>query len=104
MADENTTLSGWRYWIEAPSVFPKQGDVGDDFTVGMLVLRPVEGDDVCIELCPGFASGQAAQGELRQRIGEVVGDVEESQEIFDSTTFVMPDLIQMRSTLWQAIA
>ena len=101
MEDENTTLSGWRYWIAAPSVLPSEDD---DPSVGTLVLRPVEGDDIGIELCPGYASGQAAQHELRQRIGEVVGDAEESQEIFDSTTFVMPDLIQMRSSLWQAIA
>ena len=101
MRDENTTPSGWRYWIEAPSVFPSNAD---DPSLGTLVLRPIEGDDVCIELCPGYASGQAAQDELRRRIGEIVGDAEESQEIFDSTTFVMPDLIEMRSTFWQAIA
>ena len=101
MEDENTTLSGWRYWIEAPSVFPGKGD---DPAVGTLVLRPVEGADICIDLCPGYAPGQAAQDELRSRIGEVVGDAEESQEIFDSTTFVMPDLIEMRSTLWRDIA
>ena len=101
MEGENTTLSGWRYWIEAPSVFPTEAD---DPSLGTLVLRPVEGEDICIELCPGYASGQAAQDELRRRIGEVVGDAEESQEIFDSTTFVMPDLIEMRSTLWRAIA
>ena len=101
MQDENTTLSGWRYWIEAPSVFP---DEAEDPAVGTLVLRPVEGDDCCIELCPGYAHGQAAQDELRQRIGEIVGDVEETQEIFDSTTFVMPDLVEMRSTLWQDTA
>ena len=100
MEDENTTLSGWRYWIEAPRVFPSEADL----SLGALVLRPVEGEDICIELCPGYASGQAAQDELRRRIGEVVGDAEESQEIFDSTTFVMPDLIEMRSTLWRAIA
>jgi hypothetical protein len=99
MEDENTTLSGWRYWIEAPSVFPN-----DDVAVGTLVLRPVEGQDVCIDLCPGYDSGQAAQDELRRRIGEVVGDAEESQEIFDSTTFVMPDLVASRSALWQEIA
>lgn len=101
MGQENITLSGWRYWIEAPSVFPSESH---DPSLGTLVLRPVEGEDVCIELCPGYASGQAAQDELRRRIGEIVGDAEESQEIFDSTTFVMPDLIAMRSTLWQAIA
>ena len=73
-------------------------DRGRRSSLGTLVLRPVEGEDICIELCPGYASGQAAQDELRRRIGEVVGDAEESQEIFDSTTFVMPDLIEMRST------
>jgi len=101
MGDENRTLSGWGYWIEAPSVFPNEDD---DPSVGTLVLRPVEGEDIGIDLCPGYASGQAAQDELRNRIGEIVGDAEESQEIFDSTTFVMPDLIEMRSTLWQDIA
>jgi hypothetical protein len=101
MGDESTTLSGWRYWIEAPRVFLGEAD---DPSLGTLVLRPIEGDDICIELCPGYASGQAAQDELRQRIGDVVGDAEESQEIFDSTTFAMPDLIAKRSTLWQAIA
>ena len=104
MEDENATPSGWRYWVEAPSVFPAHVDAGDDLAVGTLVLRPVEGDDLSIDLCPGYAHGQAAQDELRSRIGEVVGDAEESQEIFDSTTFVMPDLIEMRSTLWRAIA
>ena len=104
MEDENTTPSGWKYWVEAPSVIPAHVDSGDDLAVGTLVLRPVEGDDLSIDLCPGYAPGQAAQDELRSRIGEVVGDAEESQEIFDSTTFVMPDLIEMRSTQWRAIA
>jgi hypothetical protein len=71
---------------------------------GTLVLRLIEGDDVSIDLCPGYAFGQAAQEGLRRRIGEVVGDAEESEDIFDSTTFVMPDLIAMRSTLRRDIA
>ena len=62
--------------------------------IGTLVLRPIEGEDIAIELCPGYAAGQAAQEELRLRIGEVVGDAEESQEIFDSASFVLPDLIE----------
>jgi len=47
--------------------------------------------------------GQAAQ-ELRLRTGEVVGDAEESQEIFDSASFVLPDLIEGRSTRSQRVA
>ena len=82
-------------------MFPGEAE---DLSVGTLVLRPLEGEDVSIELCPGYASGQAAQEELRQRIGEIVGDAEESEDIFDSTTFVMPDLIAMRSTLRRDIA
>jgi hypothetical protein len=101
MEGESTTRSGWRYWIEAPRVFPGEAD---DLSVGMLVLRPIEGEDVSIELCPGYASDQAAQEDLRQRIGAVVGDAEESEDIFDSTTFVMSDLIAMRSTLRRDIA
>ena len=42
--------------------------------------------------------------ELRLRIGEVVGDAEESQEIFDSASFVLPDLIEGRSTRSQRVA
>jgi hypothetical protein len=56
--------------------------------------------------CSGFGArkaGQAAQ-ELRLRIGEVVGDAEESQEIFDSASFVLPDLIEGRSTRSQRVA
>ncbi|MGB7803986.1 MAG: hypothetical protein WBM72_00125 [Actinomycetota bacterium] len=68
------------------------------------MLRPVEGEDIAIELCPGYAAGQAAQEELRLRIGEVVGDAEESQEIFDSASFVLPDLIEARSTRSQRVA
>ena len=82
-------------------MFPGEAD---DATLGTLVLRPVEGDDLCIDLCPGYAAGEAAQDELRRRIAEVVGDAEESRLIFDSTSFVLPDLIASRSTLWQAIA
>lgn len=96
-----TTPSGWRYWIEAPDVF--RGGVGDPI-IGTLVLRPVEGEDIAIELCPGYAAGQAAQEELRLRIGEVVGDAEESQEIFDAASFVLPDLIEARSTRSQRVA
>lgn len=88
------TLSGWQYWIEAPSAFRREIV---DPVIGTLVLRPVEGDDIAIELCPGYAPGQAAQDELRLRIGEAVGDSEESQEIFDFTSFVLPDLIAARS-------
>ena len=63
-----STPSGWRYWIEAPSAFRRE--VADP-VIGTLVLRPVEGDDIAIELCPGYAAGQAAQDELRLRIREV---------------------------------
>ena len=59
---------------------------------------------MCIDLCPGYASGQAPRMNCGDRIGEVVGDAEESQEIFDSTTFVMPDLVASRSALWQETA
>jgi len=100
MEDENTTTSGWRYWIEAPSLFRDS----DDPAVGALVLRSPRDEDICIDLCPGHAHGQAAQEDLRRRIIEIVGDPEESREIFDSTEFVLPDLIAMRSTLWQNIA
>ena len=96
-----TTPSGWRYWIEAPDVFRGEGGIR---SIGTLVLRPVEGEDIAIELCPGYAAGQAAQEELRLRIGEVVGDAEESQEIFDSASFVLPDLIEGRSTRSQRVA
>ena len=96
-----TTPSGWRYWIEAPDVFRSEGE---DPIIGTLVLRPIEGEDIAIELCPGYAAGQAAQEELRLRIGEVVGDAEESQEIFDSASFVLPDLIEARSTRSQRVA
>ena len=90
-----STPSGWRYWIEEPNSFRRE--VADP-VIGTLMLRPVEGDDVAIELCPGYAAGQAAQGELRLRIGEVVGDAQESQEIFEFASFVLPDLISARST------
>ena len=96
-----TTPSGWRYWIEAPDVVP--GRVRDPI-IGTLVLRPVEGEDIALELCPGYAAGQAAQEELRLRIGEVVGDAEESLEIFDAASFVLPDLIEARSTRSQRVA
>jgi hypothetical protein len=92
------TSSGWQYWIEAPSAFRRE--VADP-VIGTLLLRPVVGEDIAIELCPGYAPGQAAQGELRLRIGEAVGDSEESQEIFDFTSFVLPDLIEARAT-WEA--
>ena len=98
MMTMETTLSGWRYWIEAPSAFLPEP------VIGSLLLRPVEGEDIAIELCPGYAAGQAAQDELRLRIGEVVGDSEESQEIFDFTTFVLPDLLEARSTRSQHVA
>jgi hypothetical protein len=101
MMTMETTPSGWRYWIEAPDVF--RGGGGDPI-IGTLVLRPVEGEDIAIELCPGYAAGQAAQEELRLRIGEVVGDAEESQEIFDAASFVLPDLIEARSTRSQRVA
>jgi hypothetical protein len=100
MADMKTTLSGWQYWIEAPSTLRAEVE---DPVIGTLVLRPVEGDDVAIELGPGYASGQAAQDELRERIGDVVGDAEESREIFDSTSFVLPDLIAIRSRAAQQL-
>ena len=98
MMTMETTLSGWRYWIEAPNAFLPEP------VIGSLLLRPVEGEDIAIELCPGYAAGQAAQDELRLRIGEVVGDSEESQEIFDFTTFVLPDLLEARSTRSQHVA
>jgi len=96
-----STLSGWRYWIEAPSPFRRE--VADP-VIGTLMLRPVEGEDIAIELCPGYAAGQAAQGDLRLRIGEVVGDAEESQEIFEFTSFMLPDLIAARSTRSQYVS
>jgi hypothetical protein len=96
MADTKTTLSGWEYWIKAPS---KLVDQNADPVIGTLVLRPVNGEDVAIDLEPGHAPGQAAQGELRQRIGDLVGDAQDAQEIFDCTSFVLPDLIAMRSRM-----
>ena len=96
-----STPSGWRYWIEEPSPFRRE--VADP-VIGSLMLRPVEGDDVAIELCPGYAAGQAAQGELRLRIGEIVGDAQESQEIFEFASFVLPDLISARSTRSQHVS
>ena len=96
-----STPSGWRYWIEAPSAFRRE--VADP-VIGTLVLRPVEGDDIAIELCPGYAAGQAAQDELRLRIREVVGDVVETQEIFAFTSFMLPDLIAARSTRSQYVS
>jgi hypothetical protein len=101
MMTMETTPSGCRYWIEAPDAFRSEGE---DPIIGTLVLRPIEGEDIAIELCPGYAAGQAAQGELRLRIGEVVGDAEESQEIFDFASFVLPDLIEARSTRSQRVA
>ncbi len=101
MATMGSTPSGWRYWIE-PTNASMRG-VGDP-AIGILVLRPVEGEDIAIELCPGYAAGQAAQDSLRLRIGEVVGDAEESQDIFDCTSFVLPDLIDARSTRSQRVA
>ena len=77
MPDTRTTLTGWQYWIEAPSRLPTRAEGS---VIGELVLRPVEGEDIVIELAPGYAHGQAAQHELRRRIREVVGDAEESQE------------------------
>ena len=94
MQDTRTTLTGWQYWIEALSRLRSETE---DPVIGELVLRPVEGEDIVIELGPGYAHGQAAQDELRRRIREVVGDAEESQEIFDSVSFVLPDLIAIRS-------
>jgi hypothetical protein len=96
-----STRSGWRYWIEEPSSFRRE--VADP-VIGSLLLRPVEGEDVVIELCPGYAAGQAAQGELRLRIGEVVGDAQESQEIFEFASFMLPDLIAARSTRSQHVS
>lgn len=93
MPDTRTTVTGWQYWIEAPSGLSE----AEDPVIGELVLRPVEGEDIVIGLAPGYAHGQAAQDELRRRIREVVGDAEESQEIFDSVSFVLPDLIAIRS-------
>lgn len=101
MTTMETTHSGWQYWIETSDASLRE--VADP-VIGALMLRPVEGEDIAIELCPGFAAGQAAQHELRRRIGEVVGDSEESQEIFDFTSFVMPDLIEARSTRSQRVA
>ena len=96
-----STPSGWRYWIEAPSAFRRE--VADP-VIGTLALRPVEGQDIAIELCPGYAAGQAAQDELRLRIREVVGDVVETQEIFAFTSFMLPDLIAARSTRSQYVS
>ena len=96
-----STGSGWRYWIEPPSTFRR--DVTDP-VIGTLVLRPVEGEDIPIELCPGYAAGQAAQDELRMRIREVVGDVVETQEVFAFTSFMLPDLIAARSTRSQHVS
>ena len=101
MAMMGSTPSGWRYWIESTNASLRE--VGDP-AVGVLVLRPVEGEDISVELCPGYAAGQAAQDALRLRIGEVVGDAEESQDIFDFTSFVLPDLIDARSTRSQRVA
>ena len=95
-----STGSGWRYWIEPPSDFRRE--VADP-VIGTLVLRPVEGEDIAIELCPGYAAGQAAQDELRLRIREVVGDVVETQEVFAFTSFMLPDLIAARSTRSQYV-
>ena len=97
MATMGSTPSGWRYRIESTNASMR--GAGDP-AIGILVLRPVEGEDIAIELCPGFAAGQAAQDELRLRIGEVVGDAEDSQDIFDCTSFVLPDLIDARSS-WE---
>lgn len=55
--------------------------------MGTLVLRPVEGEDIVIELCPGYAAGQAAQDERRLRIRDVVGDAVETHEVFAFTSF-----------------
>ena len=100
MSATASTRSGWRYWIEAPSELRRE--VADP-VIGALVLRPVEGEDVAIELCPGYAAGQAAQDELRLRIREVVGDVVETQEVFAFTSFMLPDLIAARSTRSQYV-
>ena len=100
MTAMGSTPSGWRYWIESPSE-PRR-DVADP-VLGNLVLRPVEGEDIAIELCPGYAAGQAAQDELRLRIREVVGDVVETQEVFAFTSFMLPDLIAARSTRSQYV-
>ena len=100
MSRTASTGSGWRYWIEAPSEFRRE--VADP-VIGNLMLRPVEGGDIVIELCPGYAAGQAAQEELRLRIGEVVGDAVETQEIFAFTSFMLPDLIAARSTRSQYV-
>jgi hypothetical protein len=94
MQDTNTTLSGWQYWIEAPS---RLVDDLDDPVIGTLVLHPVVGEDVAIDLEPGHAPGQAAQAELRERIGAVVDEFAEAEEIFDRTSFVLPDLVEARS-------
>ena len=94
MSATASTLSGWRYWIEAASALRREVT---DPVIGILVLRPVEGDDIAIELFPGYAAGQAAQDDLRLRIRDVVGDVVETQEIFAFTSFTLPDLIEVRS-------
>jgi hypothetical protein len=94
MPDTRTTLAGWQYWIEAPSSLRSETE---DPVIGELVLRPVEGEDIAIGLAPGYAHGQAAQDELRRRIREVVGDAQESQQIFDSVSFVLPDLLAIHS-------
>jgi hypothetical protein len=101
MSGTASTGSGWRYWVEAPNAFRRE--VADP-VIGTLVLQPVEGEAIAIELCPGYAAGQAAQDELRLRIREVVGDVVETQEIFAFTSFMLPDLIAARSTRSQYVS
>ena len=100
MTTRESTPSGWRYWIEVPNVQSAECDP----VLGALMLRPVDGDDIAISLCPGYAAGQAPQEQLRQLIGRVVRDADESQEIFDFTTFMLPDLIEARTTRSKRVA
>jgi hypothetical protein len=89
-----TTASGWRYWIDPPIGTRGEEDVAEqDPTIGTLVLRPADGDDVAIDLDPKHVAGLAPQ-ELQREIGDVVPDTDDAHEIFDCATFVLPDLIE----------
>jgi hypothetical protein len=95
MSTMASTRARWRYPIESPGVFRRDAACR---VIGTFVLRPVEGDDIDIELCPEYAAGQAAPDDLRLRIAEVVGDAEEVQKIFNYVSFILAELIDARST------
>ena len=101
MVTVESTRSGWRYWIE-PHTSSRSED--SETVLGALRLRPVEGEDIAFELCPGYTVGEAPQNDLRRKIREVVGDAVESQEIFDFTAFMLPDLIEARVTRARHVA